>query len=115
MYSALVEGKYWWMEGEPTYFPVFQNLFRSNDKYENYEAQTNQAAGIFFKWQWEDSKSEIYGEFYHNDSKQNLRDLFLDSDHSRAATIGLQKIFKIKNSDFLFHGNGLKWNKQLED
>ncbi len=102
MYSALVEGKYWWMEGEPTYFPVFQNLFRSNDKYENYEAQTNQAAGIFFKWQWEDSKAEIYGEFYHNDSKQNLRDLFLDSDHSRAATIGLQKIFKIKNSDFLF-------------
>ena len=28
MYAALVEGKYWWMEGSPTWFPAFQNLFR---------------------------------------------------------------------------------------
>ena len=103
MYSALVEGKYWWMKGNPTYFPAFKNLFRKNDKYENYEAQTNQAAGIFFKWFWKDSKAEIYAEFHHNDSKQNLRDLLLDSDHSRAATIGLQKIFNINNDDFLFN------------
>ena len=103
MYSDLVEGKYSWMEGNPTYFPAFQNLFRSNDKYENYEAQTNQAAGVFLKWHWKDSKAEIYAEFHHNDSKQNLRDLLLDSDHSRAATIGLQKIFNINNDDFLFN------------
>ena len=96
MYSALVEGKYWWIEGNPLIFQLFQNLFRSNDKYENYEAQTNQAAGVFLKWIWKDSKAEIYAEFHHNDSKQNLRDLILDSDHSRAATIGLQKIFNIK-------------------
>ena len=103
MYSALVEGKYWWMKGNPTYFPAFQNLFRSNDKYENYEAQTNQAAGVFLKWFWKDSKAEIYAEFHHNDSKQNLRDLLLDSDHSRAATIGLQKVFNLKNDDYLFN------------
>ena len=103
MYSALVEGKYWWLEGSPTYFPAFQNFFRKNDKYENYEAQTNQAAGVFLKWIWKDSKAEIYAEFHHNDSKQNLRDLLLDSDHSRAATIGLQKIFNINNDDFLFN------------
>ena len=47
MYSALVEGKYWWLEGRPNYFPVFKNLFRSKDLFENYEAQTDQAAGIF--------------------------------------------------------------------
>ena len=103
MYSALVEGKYWWLEGNPSYFPVFKNFFRSNDKYENYEAQTNQAAGIFLKWLWKDSKAEIYAEFHHNDSKQNLRDLLLDADHSRAATIGLQKIFTFNNDDFLFN------------
>ncbi len=103
MYSALVEGKYWWIEGKPTYFPAFQNFFRSNDKYENYEAQTNQAAGVFFRWLWKDSKAEIYAEFHHNDSKANFRDLLLDSDHSRAATIGLQKIFNINNDDFLFN------------
>ena len=103
MYSALVEGKYPWLEGRPTYFPVFKNLFRKNDVYENYEAQTNQAAGLFFRWLWKESKAELYAEFHHNDSKQNIRDLLLDSDHSRAATIGIQKVFKVGNNDILFN------------
>ena len=102
MYSALVEGKYWWMNGNPTYFPAFKNLFRKNDAYVDYENQTDQAAGIFMKWHWKDSNAQFYIEFYHNDSKQNLRDLLLDSDHSRAATIGLQKILNIKDNNYLF-------------
>ena len=102
MYAALVEGKYSWMEGSSTWFPVFSNLFRKNDKYENYEAQTNQAAGLFLRWLWKDSKAEIYVDYHHNDSKNNIRDLLLDSDHSRAVTVGLQKVFKISNDDFIF-------------
>ena len=102
MYGALVEGKYPWLEGNPTWFPAFKNLFRKNDTYENYEAQTNQAAGLFLRWLWKDSNAEIYIDYNHNDSKQNIRDLLLDSDHSRAVTIGLQKIFKINNNNFLF-------------
>ena len=102
MYSALVKGRYYWMEGSPTWFPVFRNLFRKNDKYENYEAQTNQAAGLFFRWLWKDSMAEIYVDYHHNDSKQNFRDLLLDSDHSRAVTVGLQKVFKISNDNYLF-------------
>jgi len=102
MYGALVEGGYPWLEGKPTWFPAFRNLFRKNDNYENYEAQTNQAAGVFLRWLWEDSNAEIYVDYNHNDAKQNIRDLLLDSDHSRAVTIGLQKIFKINNDDFLF-------------
>ena len=69
MYSALIEGKYFWMIGNPTYFPAFANFFRGNDKYQNYEEQTNQAAGIFMNWHWDDAKARIYTEFYHNDSK----------------------------------------------
>ena len=102
MYSALIEGKYWWMEGNPTYFPAFKNIFRKNDQFENYEAQTDQAAGVFMNWYWKDSKARFYFEFHHNDSKQNMRDLLLDSDHSRAVTLGVEKIFNIKNSNFLF-------------
>tara|TARA_Y100001935_G_scaffold254057_1_gene261943 strand:+ start:2522 stop:4237 length:1716 start_codon:yes stop_codon:yes gene_type:complete len=102
MYSALLEGKYTWMVGSPTYFPAFKNLFRKNDSYEDYEGQTDQAAGIFLRWLWKDSKAEIYAEFHHNDSKQNIRDLLLDSDHSRAVTVGLQKVFNIKNDNYLF-------------
>ena len=77
MYSALVEGKYSWLDGNPTYFPAFQNFFRKNDKYENYEAQTDQAAGLF-QMVWKDSILDFF-EFHQNDSKQNLRDLILDS------------------------------------
>jgi len=102
MYSAVVRGKYTWMEGSISWFPVFSNLFRKNDKYENYEAQSNQAAGVFLRWLWKESKSEIYVEYNHNDSKQNLRDLLLDSDHSRAVTVGLQKVFKINFNNYLF-------------
>ena len=102
MYSELVKGGYPWLKGNPTWFPAFTNLFRKNDTYQDYEAQTNQAAGIFLRWFWENSNAEIYVDYNHNDSKQNFRDLLLDSDHSRAVTVGLQKIFKINNDDFLF-------------
>lgn len=102
MYSELVKGKYTWMKGNPTWFPIFNNLFRKNDVYEDYEAQTDQALGFFMRWLWKDSNAEIYAEYYHNDSKQNIRDLLLDSDHSRAVTIGIQKVFKINKYDFLF-------------
>ena len=103
MYSFLVRGKYWWMKGKPTYFPAFKNLFRKSDKFQDYEAQTDQAAGLFMKWLWKDSNAEFYLEFHHNDSKQNIRDLLLDSDHSRAVTLGIQKILKINKSNFLFN------------
>ena len=102
MYSSLVRGKYTWMLGNPTWFPAFKNLFRKNDAFENYEAQTNQAAGLFLRWLWKDSKAEIYVEYHHNDSKLNIRDLLLDSDHSRAVTVGLQKVFEISNDNYLF-------------
>ena len=102
MYSSLVKGKYSWMEGSPTWFPAFKNLFRKNDAFENYEAQTDQAAGLFLRWLWKDSKAEIYAEYHHNDSKQNIRDLLLDSDHSRAVTVGLQKVFEIDTDNYLF-------------
>lgn len=103
MYSALIEGKYTWMVGNTNYFPLFSNLFRKNDESVDYEQQTDQAASIFFRWHWKDSKAEIYTEFAYNDAKQNFRDLLLDSDHARAFTIGFQKIFnsKIKNINYL--------------
>tara|TARA_Y100000768_G_scaffold387705_1_gene379925 strand:- start:318 stop:2012 length:1695 start_codon:yes stop_codon:yes gene_type:complete len=102
MYGALVKGEYWWLEGTPNLFPVFSNLLRNKDKSENYEAQTDQAAGLFMRWLWKKEKAEIYAEYYLNDSKYNLRDFLLDTDHSRAVTLGLQKVFNIKNHDFLF-------------
>ena len=103
MYSALIEGKYFWIKNSRNYFPIFDNMFRKNNPLVDYEIQTNEAAGLFLKWNWKDSKAEIYAEFHLNDSKINLRDLILDADHSRAVTIGLQKIFNLNKDNFLFN------------
>ena len=115
MYGALFEGKYWWINNNPLddrfngtsigWFPIFNNFLRKNDKIEPYEAETDQAASGFFRWVWEDSKAEIYGEFNHNDAKFNFRDLLSDSDHSRAVILGIIKIFDSKknNSQLEFH------------
>ena len=104
MYGEMFEGKYWWiseaLDGATVgWFPIFNNFLRKNDKIEPYEKETDQAASIFFRWVWEDSKAEIYGEFNHNDSKFNFRDLLSDSDHSRAVTLGIHKLFDSKKDD----------------
>ena len=105
MYSALIKGRYHWIKYQRNYFPIFDTLFRKDNPLVDYEIQTNEAAGGFFKWQWKEAKAEIYAEYHYNDSKLNLRDLLLDSDHIRAATItiGLQKVFNINNNNFLFN------------
>tara|TARA_B100001175_G_scaffold205925_1_gene174823 strand:+ start:23738 stop:25456 length:1719 start_codon:yes stop_codon:yes gene_type:complete len=110
MYGAMFEGRYNWIAdanngAKVGWFPIFNNFLRKNDKIEPYERETDQAASVFFRWFWKDSKAEIYGDFAHNDSKVNLRDLLLDSDHSRSLTLGLRKLFDSKrnNSQFEFH------------
>ena len=80
------------------YFPVFDGLFRKNDKYgltsDSLEGERDQGAGIFGRWVWQDAKAEIYGELNYNDAKYNLRDLMLDTGHARAYTIGIRKVFQ---------------------
>ena len=80
------------------YFPVFDGLFRKNDKYgltsDSLEGARDQAAGIFGRWLWQDAKAEIYAEYHMNDSKYNLRDFMLDLEHARAYTIGIRKVFQ---------------------
>ena len=102
MYSALIRGEYSWMNGKPNYFPVFSNLFRKNDMFENYEAQIDQAGGFFLRWLWDDSNAEIYAELHFNDTRQNIRDFLLDTDHSSASTLGIRKNLKTKLYDYIF-------------
>ena len=88
-------------EWQTNLFSCFNNIFRSKDKYVDYEAQTDQAGGVFLRWLWPEAKAELYSEFHLNDSRQNIRDLLLDPKHSSAITLGLRKILK-KNNTFLF-------------
>ena len=109
MYGSMFNGGYDWISTKTGksigWFPIFNNFLRKNDKIEPYERETDQAAGIFFRWLWTDSKAEFYGEFNHNDSKYNLRDLLSDSDHSRSVTLGVHKLFDSKrnNTQIEFH------------
>ncbi len=82
------------------YFPAFDLLFRQNERDEfGVELQQDQAAGIFGRWVWFDSKAEIYFEFAKNDAAFNLRDLLVDTDHSRALTFGMNKLFELPKTD----------------
>ncbi len=89
------------------YFPAVSNLFRENDDNTGGrdEGQRDQAAGLFMRWLWTDAKAEVYMEFHRNDASGNFRDLILDSDHSRATTIGIHKLFSTKRKDSFIQVN----------
>lgn len=78
------------------YFPALSGLFRQSDENKfGTELDRDQAAGIFGRWVWFDSQAEVYFEFAKNDAAVNLRDLLVDTDHSRAFTIGMNKLFEL--------------------
>ena len=96
------------------YFPVFESLFRKNDRYgltsDSLEGERDQGAGIFGRWVWQDAKAEIYGELNYNDAKHNLRDLILDSDHARAYTIGIHKVFQKDSTSKIYE---FSWERTM--
>lgn len=94
-----------------SYFPIFQNLFRQNDKEEfGFNLSQDQAAGIFGRWLWFDARAELYFEFAKNDASINLRDLLVDTDHSRALTVGINKLFPT-TKDKLFWQFNFEWTQ----
>jgi len=96
------------------YFPVFDGLFRKNDKYGLFdgtlEGERDQAAGIFGRWVWQDAKAEIYGEFHLNDAKYNVRYFLLDTNHARAYTIGIHKVFQKNPTSKIYE---FSWERTL--
>ena len=103
LYGGFLQGEYNWFDEKPGYFPLFTSLFKTSPDLADVGSQIDEAGGFFFRWLMKESATEIYTEYHFNDAKVNLRDLFLDSKHSRAATIGFRKAFKNKrDKDFIF-------------
>ena len=97
-----------------SYFPIFQNLFRKNDKEEfGFNLDQDQAAGLFGRWVWLDSNAEFYFEFAKNDAAINLRDLLVDTDHSRALTVGINKLFPTVQKDVFWQFN-FEWTQMSQ-
>lgn len=93
------------------YFPVFSNLFRKNDNnVTRNEIDRDQAAGFFGRWLWFDANAELYFEFAKNDAAANLRDLLVDTDHSRALTVGINKLFPTNKKDQFWQFN-FEWTQ----
>jgi hypothetical protein len=93
------------------YFPSFSNLFRNKETdVFGLESQQDQAAGLFGRWFWVDAKSEFYFEFGMNDASLNLRDLLVDTDHSRAITLGFNKLLPTTKKD-VYYQILLEWTQ----
>lgn len=93
------------------YFPALSNLFRNNDNnLTRTEIDRDQAAGVFGRWIWFDSNAEFYFEFAKNDAAANFRDLLVDTDHSRALTVGVSKLFHTKDQDVFWQFN-FEWTQ----
>lgn len=76
------------------FFPIFQNVLRENDQDEfGLNLLQDQAVAFYGRWLFSDSKAEFYFEFARNDAPIGIRDFLVDTDHSRAYTLGVNKLF----------------------
>lgn len=58
----------------------------------------NQLLSIFFRWAHAGAGLEAYGEYAREDHWENARDLLMELDHSRAYTVGVEKVFTRSDS-----------------
>ncbi len=80
------------------YLPIFQNLYRKNDASganNDDSLKRDQLISVFFRYVMQNAKAEFYAEYGRNDASYNFRDFFLSPQHTRAFTIGGQKLFKL--------------------
>ena len=56
--------------------------------------QQNQLASAFFRWAPPETGTEFYGEYGREDFSADLRDLFLEPDHSATLNVGFRKAWQ---------------------
>lgn len=100
------------------YLPVFSFLTKaayaenSNSNTED-SKNRNQLISLFMRWVWPESKSEIYFEWGREDHSWNLRDAFLEPEHSRAYIVGFTKLLPLAKKKDEFIRVGVEFS-QLE-
>jgi hypothetical protein len=100
------------------YLPVFSFFTKSayaEDSNSNTEDAKNrdQLISLFMRWIWPESRSEIYFEWGREDHSWNLRDAFIEPEHTRAYVLGFTKLIPFKNRDNEFVQVGFELS-QLE-
>lgn len=89
------------------YFPLFQPLrkeaFQTDDNVGG-DDSFDQRLSVFFRWLFVNQGLEIYAEYGREDHSADLRDLFLEPEHSRAFILGIQKLNKLSSNDEIAFG-----------
>jgi hypothetical protein len=80
------------------YFPLINNVARTNDASFLTEIQRDQYGDFFVRYLMQPANAEFYMEWGRNDAYFNLRDAIQRLDHSRAYTLGFQKLFKVNSN-----------------
>lgn len=85
------------------FLDIFQPFQKKNVAKEigNFGNDTkNQLASVYLRWVFPESHAEIYGEYARDDHSWDLRDFLMEPDHTRAYTIGFQKLLMSNWIDF---------------
>lgn len=85
-----------------SYLPVIIPLTEKNTDVPTELIGRDQLASLFFRWLLPKEKMELYFEYGREDRSGDLRDLFLDLEHTRAYNLGFRKLLPIKNKSDQF-------------
>lgn len=85
------------------YVPVIGKFFKRHLPNED-ERKRDQMISFFFRLRLAKDKTEIYGEYGRNDHSEDLRDLLLEPEHSRAYILGFSKTFESGKKDLRLFG-----------
>jgi hypothetical protein len=77
------------------YVPVIGKFFKRHLLDED-ERKRDQMISFFFRLPFTKEKAELYAEYGRNDHSEDIRDFFLEPEHSKAYILGFSKIFESK-------------------
>jgi|JI6StandDraft_1071083.scaffolds.fasta_scaffold01538_7 hypothetical protein len=83
--------------GFDDYFPLF-SAFQKKKTSED-DKKRDQVTSVFLRWLLKETKAEVYFEYGLNDHSYNIRDFLMTPEHSRAYTIGFNKLIPYKGRD----------------
>ena len=79
----------------PVFIPLSKKASVGEGELETYEK--DQLASLFIRWLLLKEHAEFYFEYGREDHAYNLRDLYLDLEHTRAYNLGFRKLIPLKN------------------
>ncbi len=85
-----------------SYLPINNLYVKSAEGYDKAIARKqDQYSTFFLRWVLPKDRAEVYFEYGFNDFHWNLRDMFIQPDHSRAYIIGLEKLFAMRKNNYI--------------